>query len=197
METHVPIDTAGSSESRELQDFEDYNRTEVPLLVEIRLQAELDTSMASVAENLRPRLVDIVRECQSIAAENFRASRVSRPNTACSSITEDNQAGRSGRYERQLISNTTQPTAGYYRELPHEESHADDLFPEPVLNCNEEDRHQSLTNDSGYEECHPSCECSCHVDESQLEQAGCKHCVGDHPDFTDLDWQNLLNFQEY
>ena len=197
METHVPIDTAGSSESRELQDFEDYNRTEVPLLVEMRLRAELDTSMASVAEILRPRVVDIVRECQSIAAENFRASRVSGPNPARSSITEDNQAGRSGRYENQLISNTIQSTASCYGELPHEESHADDLSPGPVLSWNEEDRHQNLTNDSGYEECQPSCECSCHVDESQWEQAGCKHCMGDHADFTDLDWQNLLNFQGY
>lgn len=67
--------------SGELREFEAYLRTEVPQIVEARLRAELSTEMASIVETLRPQLVELIRDSQSKAAENFRSTRALRLGT--------------------------------------------------------------------------------------------------------------------
>ena len=57
--------------SRELRDFENYNRTALPLLVEANLRAIVDSHIAPIEERVRAMVVDIVRTCQSTVARNF------------------------------------------------------------------------------------------------------------------------------
>ena len=68
-----PLDNLepSSPASRELRDFETYNRTALPLLVEANLRAIVESQIAPIEERVRAMVVDIVRTCQSTVARNF------------------------------------------------------------------------------------------------------------------------------
>ncbi|KAL8821639.1 MAG: hypothetical protein Q9191_007267, partial [Dirinaria sp. TL-2023a] len=55
----------------ELADFEAYNRTELPRLVEANLQTLVNAEILPLEESLKRMLVDIVRRCQSTVAQNY------------------------------------------------------------------------------------------------------------------------------
>lgn len=145
-------------------DFEAYNRTALPLLVEANLQAVVSVDMAPMEESLKALLVDIVRRCQSTVAQNFQrlqGPKVS-PNRSIGSTPQ--------------ILPSTQPAAlplvaanhalGFYQEPPYLTAEAGASSPGPPL---EDESHratsQGQVSDSGYGSGTgpDACECPCHL----------------------------------
>lgn len=160
---------ASSPRSQELRDFDNYNRTNLPLLVEANFRAIVDPQIAPIEEHVRALVVDLVRTCQSTVARNFQLTMAS-ASLANDRTESSNQAIASTESAVQTDGEPIQTfgdgTAGMYffREPPHVNADAGSSLPGPMYEYN----HDSVTSnhnpksDSGYPSLPFSCSCSCH-----------------------------------
>ena len=63
---------SSSTAAQSLQDFNEYNRIALPLLVEASLQSIVQSKIAPIEEEVRTLFVDIVRRSQSTVARDFQ-----------------------------------------------------------------------------------------------------------------------------
>ena len=158
-----------SPASEELEQFEEYNRTALPRLVEANLQAIVNAEMVPIEENLRRLLVDIVRRCQSTVAENFRVIRVPRRVTVDPPQPPSSNAnppllprpGSSFTESQLLAPPTVNATLGFFQEPPPASVEAGPSCPRPPEGL---EAFQSQFKDSGYEGSLDLCDCNCHND---------------------------------
>lgn len=155
-----------------MRDFEIYNRTALPLLVEANLRAIVESQLAPIEERVRTMVVDIVRTCQSTVARNYH-------------LTVASSSSANGRVQPfphtiQLVENDVQvqaetdqvPIAGnstdFFQEPPHLNTGARALLPDSPYNRTNFGASQNPSSDSGYASgsgyasAHHSCVCSCH-----------------------------------
>lgn len=88
--TFHPSDVPSTPNSRGLADFEAYNRTELPRLVEANLQVMVNAEIAPLEESLKAFLVDIVRRCQSTVAQNYSRIKSSESSAIAAPIAPPN-----------------------------------------------------------------------------------------------------------
>ncbi len=164
-----------SPRSRELRDFEAYNRTALPILVEANLRAIVESQVAPIEEHVRAMVVEIVRTCQSTVAHNFRStiapnsSTNDRMQTSPQPIASIKSTAHSLAEPAQLLSNDTAGNSmDFFREPPHLNAEARASLPGPVYNHSNVTGHHSQSSDSGYgsfpdpgNSLDP-CNCSCH-----------------------------------
>ena len=154
-----------SPQSLELRDFETYNRTALPLLVEANLRALMESQIAPIEERVRAMVVDILRDCQSTVARRFHLTRsptllVNDRTQSPSQPTNLFQAGvQSGAEHPISRDETTDDPLDFFREPPHVASEASTSFLGPI---NTVMGLQNPTSDSGYASLPSSCGCSCH-----------------------------------
>ena len=183
--------------SQELEEFHAYNRSALPALLELRLRAVLTPEVIILEESIRPLLTDIVRECQSIVAENFRTARAPRTTSLTTLQTSSSEAVNPVSYER----STSGPTAShspadYFQEPPHVDVEAGASCPRPSVVPKGLTRPQSLLNDSGYGSTQEPCSCECHAKASRAEEQNCENCVGNHFDFSNLSFNDFMNLDD-
>ncbi|KAL2040510.1 hypothetical protein N7G274_006489 [Stereocaulon virgatum] len=178
--------------SGELGDFEVYNRTALPLLVEAHLHAIVSTEMAPVEESLRIMLVDIVRRCQATVAQNFQIMKALRPNS--SSATETSPPATQARSmswtapenRQPHMLGMTSPLSSSNQEPPHLRDEANLTIPRPPNEAQNQRTTGTLPLDSAYASVDGTCECICHVDSFSSEASSnlraCEICVGQHTD---------------
>ena len=158
-----------SPRSQELRDFEAYNRTTLPLLVEANLRAIVESQIAPIEERVRAMVVDIVRTSQSTVARNFHftiapasiagdrmqssSQTIASPERAMHTHGEPAQTDSVGIVDNSL---------NFFREPPHLNAEASASAPGPVSDYNSFSRHQNSYSDSGYASLPSSCNCSCH-----------------------------------
>ena len=155
-----------SPRSQELQDFEAYNRTALPLLVEANLRAIVESQIAPIEGRLRAMVVDIMRTSQSTVARNFNLMN------APTSLVDDRTQPHSqtvtlaelGTHTREEPTQTSGDDAAdnpseLYREPPHLNAEASAATPGPVSIATGS---QDPSSDSGYSSNPQSCACSCH-----------------------------------
>ena len=159
-----------SPPSQELRDFDHYNRTTLPLLVEANLRAIVEPQIAPIEERVRAIVVDIVRTCQSTVAQNFHtrfaptssandptqsSPQAIAPNRTAGSTPEE--AAESG------INDATGNHLDFFQEPPHLTAGARASLPVPTMyNHNDITRNQNENSDSGYGSLPVACNCSCH-----------------------------------
>lgn len=155
-----------SPRSQELRDFEAYNRTTLPLLVEANLRAIVESQIAPIEERVRAMVVDVVRTCQSTVARNFYlmvapASSThdrTQPSTQTTASTE--AAAQSQEESTQAyLDDTGETSSSFFREPPHLNAEAGSSFPGPISSIGGS---QNPYSDSGYSSLPCSCSCSCH-----------------------------------
>ena len=149
-----------------MRDFEAYNQTALPLLVEANLRAIVESQIAPIEDRVRAMVVDIVRTCQSTVARNFNLMIAS-----TSSVDDRTQPhsqtvtlGESSANTREELArlprnDTADNPLDLYREPPHLNAEASTTFPDPVSMATGS---QNLDSDSGYSSIPHSCACSCH-----------------------------------
>ena len=166
---------ASSPRSQELQDFEAYNRTALPILVEANLRAIVESQVAPIEEHVRAMVVDIVRTCQSTVAHNFRSTIAPNSSTndrmqpSLQPITSIESTAHSLAEPAQLPSNDTAGNSmDFFREPPPLNAEASASLPMPLYNHSNVTGHHSQSSDSGYgslldpgSSLQP-CSCSCH-----------------------------------
>lgn len=166
-----------SPASQELREFEAYNRTALPRLVEANLQAIVDTQMRPIEDNLRTLVVDIVRRCQSTVEENFRVIREPKVDTGSNSQPSASQNISLTQPRDNAFSNEGQVSASvtdmthFFHEPPHmgmEASISNNDFLGPP---NNPECPQNEYVDSGYGSTLDSCHCGCHFFASELFRA--------------------------
>ncbi|KAL9134542.1 MAG: hypothetical protein Q9175_004270 [Cornicularia normoerica] len=155
--------------SRELRDFENYNRTTLPLLVEANLRAIVESQIAPIEERVRAMVVDIVRTCQSTVARNFHLT-IAPTSLANDRVHSSSQAIASNvitthtHEEPALIS--TDGTAGnsldFFREPSFLNAKASASLPGPMYKQSSTTADQNPSLDSGYASLPYFCDCSCH-----------------------------------
>jgi len=159
-----------SPASQELRDFEAYNRTMLPRLVEENLQVVVNTEMAPLEQNIRSQLVDIVRRCLSTLAQNYRATRELNGDVMGFSQPPASQAAPPAHFREHGLSHedfvsandTGSNMADFFLEPPHMGSGMSSLYPNlpEGSNCPEPSQDQPI--DSGYGSVPDSCDCACH-----------------------------------
>ncbi|PMD50679.1 uncharacterized protein K444DRAFT_274932 [Hyaloscypha bicolor E] len=70
----VQEDTALSPDSRQLADYDEYYRRELPRAVRAALEESIQNQSQPIEENLRNRFMDIVRDCQDLISTRYRSS---------------------------------------------------------------------------------------------------------------------------
>lgn len=173
--------------SEELRNFEAYNRTALPLLVEANLRSIVESRIAPIEEHVRAMVVDIVRTSQSTVARNFNLMN------APTSSADDRTQPHSQTVN--LADLGTQPpeeparTSGddgadhpseLYREPPHLNAEASATSLGPMSSVQE---FQILSSDSGYSSIPNSCACSCHDYSKTSDTVNSKKFVNGAPDF--------------
>ncbi len=161
-----------SPASQELEEFEAYNRTALPRLVEANLQAIVNTEMVPIEENLRRLLVDIVRRCQSTVAENFRVIRVPRrtsvkspqPSSSHTSPPSPPRGEISSTDSHLVVPTTAHTTPAFFQEPPHVSVEAEASYARPPDGSDHLKPSQSQFADSAYGSSLEACNCNCHVD---------------------------------
>ena len=155
-----------SPQSEELRNFETYNRTALPLLVEANLRAIVESQIAPIEERVRAMIVDIVRTAQSTIARNFNSM-----NAPTSSADDETQPhSQTVRLAELGALSSEEPAQTFgidgadhpselYHEPPHLNAEASASFPDPVSIAIGSQYHSS---DSGYSSLPFSCPCSCH-----------------------------------
>lgn len=158
---------ASSPRSQELRDFDNYNRTNLPLLVEANFRAIVDPQIAPIEEHVRALVVDLVRICQSTVARNFQLT-IASASLANDRTESSNQTIASTESAVQTDGEPIQTfgdgTAGldFFREPPHVNAEASTLLPGPVHNNGSVTGSQDPNSDSGYSSLPWSCSCFCH-----------------------------------
>lgn len=158
-----------SPRSRELRDFEIYNRTTLPLLVEANLRAIVESQIAPIEERVRAMVVDIVRTCQSTIARNYHLTiaptssasnrmRSSSPATASAETTFPTIVEPT----QKAVNDATGNSFDFFREPPHLNAEASASVPGPVYNPTDVTECQNPSSDSGYGSLQERCGCSCH-----------------------------------
>ena len=177
-------DRAGSPESQDLRDFGTYSRTALPLLVEANLQSIINAEMVPIEENVKKLLVDIVRNCMSTVAQNYkqlRGIRLSAGNSTESSILSFavEQQTREGSIATShvLSPGPPHPRTLFFEEPPHV---AVDTMPVATAISHERisgPGQEVQYSDSGYGSYFDSCFCICHlyVDYEKVLDGMC-HC---------------------
>ena len=170
-----------SQDLRAFEAYEAYSRTEVPLLVEARLRAIVESQIAPIEERVRAMVVDIVRTSQSTVTRNFNLM------IAPTSSADDRTQPHS---QIVTLGESSAPT----REEPGPLSGDDaadnplDLYlnaeasattPAPVSSVTGT---QNPSSDPGYSSLPYSCACSCH-DYPNWDTANGKELSDCAPDF--------------
>ena len=160
---------APSPRSRELQDFETYNRTALPLLVEASLRATMESEFAPIEERLRAMVVDIVRTCQSAVAQNFHLTiaPASSANDQSQSpsrtiLSIETAVQTHGEPFQSFPNSSAANPPDFYREPPHLSAEASIPFASSIYSHGSAIGSQNSNSDSGYGSAPPSCDCSCH-----------------------------------
>ena len=157
-----------SSPSSDLRNFETYNRTTQPLLVEASLRAVVNVEVAPIEERLRTLVVNIVRNCQATVAQNFEllnnrptiagVPRQTSSNENLPQVAEEESSGR----EEGTGGGADTHGPNLFVEPPH--LNGDIVTSVPVvsnyLTC--QNKHLARISDSGYGLHSNSCGCSCH-----------------------------------
>ena len=156
-----------SSRSQELRDFDTYNRTTLPLLVEANLRAIVESQIAPIEERVRAMVVDIVRTCQLTVARDYQLT-IAPASLANDRTQPSNQtiasAESSGQTDREPIQTPWYRTAGLdsFHEPPHANAEASASLPGPTHNHSSATESQNSNSDSGYSSLGFTCSCSCH-----------------------------------
>ena len=155
-----------SPRSLELRDFETYNRTALPLLVEANLRSLMEFQLAPIEERVRAMVIDIVRESQSTVARDFHLTRsaallandqTQSPTQPTSLVQASVQlAAQHAQVSRE---NTIEDPLDFFHEPPHVASEDSTSF---LVPANTVMGLQNPTTDSGYASFQNSCSCSCH-----------------------------------
>ncbi len=160
-----------SPRSQELRDFDAYNRTALPLLVEANLRALVETQIAPIEEYVRAMVVDIVRSCQSTVVRNFRLTITPTPlpddraHSYFQTVTSVEHDMQTHEDPAQI---STHDTAGnstdFYKEPPHLNTEAIASPQNLVHEYNSFTGSQFLSSDSGYGSLPGplACSCPCH-----------------------------------
>ena len=156
--------------SRELRDFEVYNRTTLPLLVEANLRAIVESQVAPIEERVRAMVVDIVRTCQSTVARNFHLTiaptssvQDRAPSTAQATASNDINTNS----QEEPVHGSAYDVAGnsvdFFQEPSpiNAEANASHSYPMLYYEGNPVDP-QSWSQDSSYITLPDSCDCHCH-----------------------------------
>ena len=155
-----------SPQSEELRNFETYNRTALPLLVEANLRAIVESQIAPIEERVRAMIVDIVRTSQSTVARNFNSMNA--PTSSADDETQPHsQTVRLAELGALSIDEPAQTfgvddadhPSELYHEPPHLNAEVSATFPDSVSIATGSQNHSS---DSGYSSLPNSCACSCH-----------------------------------
>ena len=157
-----------SPRSQELRDFEAYNRTTLPILVEANLRAIVESQIAPIEERVRAMVVDIVRTCQSTVARNFLT--ISSPSSNNSQLQSSSQIKPSIENSVHSHRDSTQlsmdgmggNSLDFFREPPHLNAEASALVPDLTHAPYSVTESQSQNSDSGYGSLPNTCGCSCH-----------------------------------
>lgn len=160
---------ASSPRSQELRDFDNYNRTNLPLLVEANFRAIVNPQIAPIEEHVRALVIDLVRTCQSTVARNFQLTIASaslandRTESSDQTIASTESAVQT---DGEPIQTFGDGTAGmdFFREPPHVNAEASSSLPGPMYEYNHDSvtSNQNPKSDSGYASLPVSCSCSCH-----------------------------------
>ena len=157
--------------SRELRDFEVYNRATLPLLVEANLRAIVETQVAPIEERVRAMVVDIVRTCQSTVARTFQLTIAPTlsvhdrtPPSFQASFSNENAAHT----HEEPVHGSAYGSAGnslnFFQEASPINAEASASLPTPMYvydNDNSINR-QTQSQDSGYGTLTEPCDCTCH-----------------------------------
>ena len=175
-----------SPRSEELRNFETYNRTALPLLVEANLRAIVESQIAPIEERVRAMVVDIVRTSQSTVVRNF--NRMNVPTSSTDDEMQPNLQRVSSAELGPHISEEPAQTSGIdgadhpselYHEPPHLNAEASASFPDPGSIATGSQNHSS---DSGYSSLLNSCPCSCHDHSNTWSTADSKKLLNCAPD---------------
>ena len=157
-----------SSQSSDLNDFEVYNRRNLPRLVEARLTRAVNIEVAPIEERLRTFVVDIVRDCQATVARDFELLnnqtaatgvpiQASFYETNLSQVAEGESRGREGGTGG--VADTH--GSNIFVEPPH--LNEDMITSVPVASYHpNQDTTLARTSDSGIGSFSSSCGCPCH-----------------------------------
>ena len=156
-----------SSRSQELRDFDTYNRTTLPLLVEANLRAIVESQIAPIEERVRAMVVDIVRTCQLTVARNYQLTiaPASLTNDPIESSTQTISSTENvGQMDREPIQTFGDGTAGldFFHEPSYINAEASVSLPGPIYNHTSITGSQNSSSNSGYSSSPLSCSCSCH-----------------------------------
>ena len=164
-----------SPRSLELREFETYNRTALPLLVEAHLRALMESEIAPIEERVRAMVIDILRDCQSTVARRFHMTRSStllanNQMPALSQATTLDQADvhMSTEYPQLPTDETAEGPLNFFHELPHVTSESGASLPGPMTTAT---GFQDRSSDSGYASLRTSCGCSCHENSDNSDLA--------------------------
>ena len=172
-EAHTqPIDSAlpSSPGSLELRDFEAYNRLALPELVVTHLQAIINPEMASIEEHVKAQLMDIVRICQSMVAQNFQLVRASsssaresvQPSSSQATHTSPRTGDTPAAMRPPQAPSTAHSPTKFFQEPPHMNVEASEPAVGPSQEANSQSLSQCHVSDSGYFSTANLCDCICH-----------------------------------
>ena len=157
--------------SKELRDFEVYNRTTLPLLVEANLRAIVEAQVAPIEERVRTMVVDIVRTCQSTVARNFHltiapsSSVHDRTLPSFQSLFSNENTAHT---HEEPVHGSAYDSAGnslnFFQEPSPINTEASASLPTPMYDQSGSINPQSGSQDSGYGTLPDCCDCHCHHD---------------------------------
>ena len=157
-----------SPAAQSFQDFNDYSRIALPLLVEASLQSIVHSKIAPIEEEVRILFVDIVRRSQSTVAQNFQqAQQLKLAQAKSSEVTPTSVKRRVETSEAEdpfmaLMPNTATEISAdattHYQEPPFSDFAAN---PPPLFYIPQTPPKQA--SDSGYATIDSPCACFCHV----------------------------------
>ena len=171
IESDTPSDErndVSSLAAQSFQEFNEYNRIALPLLVAASLQSIVQSKIAPIEEEVRILLVDIVRSSQSTVAQNFQQAqqmKIAQASPSEATPAPAQEYLQTGEVEDPF--KTLMPTTGtvisadvatHYQEPPFSEFSIDfapftDLRQTP----------QKQASDSGYGTNSSPCACPCHL----------------------------------
>ena len=155
--------------SQELRDFEHYNRTTLPLLIDANLRAIVESQAAPIEENVRAMFVDLVRTCQSTVARNYHllVAPVSSANARMQSSTHTTAATEAAGQMSEgsadpFVDDTRESSLDFLREPSRLNAEASASALGSIYNYSSIDGSRNQSSDSGYPGVSFSCSCSCH-----------------------------------
>ena len=164
----------GSPGSQEQREYDNYTRTELPLLVEASIQSVIDTEMTPIEENVKKILVDIVRDCQSKMARKYEQMKRTR-SSASPSTQHSSQGFTTAQTTEEVsipnsqtsLSDPSRPLTLLNNESPYV---AINTVPAGVEEFHENVSRQSHQSQlDGYGSSFESCFCNCHINTNTNE----------------------------